>query len=85
MRLTGCPVSVAEQVLLLVKQGSLKNPYFDPAEAIPFTSCYLSSRTRSMFDRILGKPYQQEGPVERGASRPQQNLPPEGVETPLEA
>jgi uncharacterized protein (DUF362 family) len=85
MRLTGCPVSVAEQVLLLVKQGKLKNPYFDPAEAVPFTSCYLTSRTRSMFDRILGKPYQKEGPTERGASRPEQNLPPEGVETPLEA
>ena len=35
--------------------------------------------------RILGVPYQIRGTTERGASRPEQNLPPEGVPTPLEA
>lgn len=85
MRLAGCPVSVAEQVLLLVKRGKLKNPYFDPAEAVGFTTTYMTSRTKTLFDRMLGKPYQVEGPTERGASRPSQNLPPEGSETPLEA
>lgn len=85
IRIGGCPVSVAEQVLLLVKLGKLKNPYFDPREAAAFTSCYLSSRTRIAIKRIFGERYHKSGPVVRGAARPVQNLPPEGVPTPLEA
>lgn len=54
-KVKGCPVSVAEQVLMLVKMGKLKNPYFDPREAIPFTSCYLSWRTRQLIQRIFGR------------------------------
>ena len=80
----GCPVSVAEQVLALVKTMGLKNPYFDPAQAIPFTSCYLSWRTRKVMKRLFGDRYNVEGPTERGAARPKQNLPPVGVATPLE-
>ena len=57
-RISGCPVSVAEQVLMLVKLGKLKNPYFDLKEAIPFTSCYLSWRTRQLINLILGQPKQ---------------------------
>ena len=57
-RVKGCPVSVAEQVLLLVKTGKLKNPYFDLKEVIPFTSCYLSWRTRQLIRSILGHPTQ---------------------------
>ena len=80
----GCPVSVAEQLLTLVSIGKLPNPYFDPSQAIPFTSAYLSWRTRSLVNRVLGQPYQKIGPTARGASRPPQNLPPEGAPTPLE-
>lgn len=56
--LRGCPVSVAEQVLMLVKLGGLKNPYLDPKQALSFTSCYLSWRTRQLIQRLLGRPSQ---------------------------
>lgn len=85
IRISGCPVSVAEQVLLLVKLGKLKNPYFDPSNAVAFTSCYLSSRTRTLMGRLAGQKYQVAGPTHRGNARPAQNLPPKGKQvTPLE-
>lgn len=85
IKLAGCPVSVAEQVLLLVSIGKLKNPYFDPSQIVAFNHCYFSSRTRSAIKRLSGDPYQIPGPVERGMARPKQNLPPKDVaETPLE-
>ncbi len=84
IRLDGCPVSVAEQVLTLVSLGGLDNPYFDPNLSVDFTSCYLSSKTRTALRRLAGQRYHQTGPTERGASRPEQNLPPTGVATPLE-
>ena len=76
-RVAGCPVSVAEQVLLLVKLGKLKNPYLDPATAVVFNNCYFSSRVRMAISRMFGNPYQRSGPSERGEARPVQNLPPE--------
>jgi len=45
LRLPGCPVSVAEQVLLLADLSGAKNPYFDPRTAINFTKSYLAFRT----------------------------------------
>src|SRR5690606_6173697 len=53
--LRGCPVSVAENVLALVKLGRLKNPIFDARESIPFTNAYLSWRTRTAIHRLFGK------------------------------
>lgn len=84
-RIAGCPVSVAEQVLLLVNIGKLKNPYFDPQEAVTFTNCYLSSRVRNAINRLMGRSYQIKGATHRGAARPALNLPPNGVKGPLEA
>ncbi len=84
-RIAGCPVSVAEQVLLLVNIGKLKNPYFDPQEAIAFTNCYLSNRVRNAIGRLFGRKYQVAGPTTRGDARPDLNLPPDGVRGPLEA
>jgi uncharacterized protein (DUF362 family) len=84
LKLGGCPVSVAEQVLMLVNAGKLKNPYLDPSENLPFISCYMSWRTRSLLQRVMGQPYQQAGPTKRGRARPSQNLPPEGADTALE-
>ncbi len=84
-RMSGCPVSVAEQLLMLVKVGGLKNPYFDPKQALGFTNCYLSWRTRQAINRILGQPYNMDGAYKRGMSRPEQNLPPAGASTRLEA
>jgi hypothetical protein len=84
IRLKGCPVSVAEQVLTLVHIGKLKNPYLAPSQAVDFTSCYLSSRTRTMMKRAFGEPYNRPGPVLRGESRPEQNLPAPEQPAPLE-
>ena len=74
--MTGCPVSVAEHVLALVKLGGLKNPYFDPGEVFSFTSAYLSSRTRNAIARLFGKPYNVPGFDGRGeASRMPMDAP----------
>jgi len=58
LRVSGCPVSVAEQVLTLVNLGGLKNPYFEPRQAVSFTSSYLSWRGRTVLQRLAGEPYQ---------------------------
>jgi hypothetical protein len=55
LRIHGCPVSVAEQVLALVYLGKLKNPYLSPSEAIPFVSCYLSRAVRNQIRAMLPK------------------------------
>jgi uncharacterized protein (DUF362 family) len=68
LEVRGCPVSVAEQVLLLVKLGKLKNPYFDPGQAIRFTNCYLSARTQKAIRALRRTPYNTPGPAERGAA-----------------
>jgi hypothetical protein len=78
---------VAEQVLLLVKLGKLKNPYFDPSQAWSFTNAYFSKRTHDAVQRIMGVPYQTAAgatPTRRGGARPPQNLPPDGAKGPLE-
>jgi uncharacterized protein (DUF362 family) len=76
IRIGGCPVSVAEQVLALVELGKLPNPYLDTKMAPAFVSAYFSWRTRTLLQRLMGKPYNQPGPARRGAARPIQNLPP---------
>lgn len=75
IRVSGCPVSVAEHVLLLVKLGKLKNPYLDPKQSVSFMSCYFSSRTRQMMQRVLGVPYLKDKAIVRGEARPALNLP----------
>ncbi|PRQ04335.1 hypothetical protein ENSA5_08440 [Enhygromyxa salina] len=84
IHLTGCPVSVAEQVLALVRLGDLPNPYFDPELVPTFVSTYLSWRTRTLMQRVLGRPYNTPGPTRRGDARPRQNLPPAGADPALE-
>jgi uncharacterized protein (DUF362 family) len=84
IRLSGCPVSVAEQVLALVEHGGLPNPYLDLEVAPRFISTYFSWRTRTLLQRLVGRAYNQPGPAERGLARPQQNLPPSGAASPLE-
>jgi len=84
IRIAGCPVSVAEQVLVLVKLAKLRNPYFDPSQTLPFTSCYFSMRTRQAIKRVFGQKYNLTGPTTRGAARPALNAPPEGRALPLE-
>ncbi len=70
LRLEGCPVSVAEQVLTLVSLGKLRNPYLDPSIALPFTNAYLSWRAKAALRRVLGDPYNKPGFSERGRAAP---------------
>jgi len=84
MRIAGCPVSVAEQVLALVYLGKLRNPYLDPRHAASFVSCYLSSRTRNALRRALGGVADAPGPTLRGDARPTESLPPPGASPSLE-
>ena len=72
LRLEGCPVSVAEQVLALVSLGGLKNPYTDPRQVSTFTRGYLGWRSRVFLNRLQGKRYQTNGTTaERGQAAPE--------------
>ncbi len=68
VELRGCPVSVAEQVLALVKLGDLNSPYLDPSEVKNFTPAYFSWRTQQAINKIRRIPYQQPGPTHRGGA-----------------
>lgn len=84
VRMSGCPVSVAEQALMLVARSGVNNPYLDPVQAPLFTSCYLSWRTRVMLKRLRGERYNQDGPAQRGQARPHQNFSPSEINPALE-
>ncbi len=72
LRLPGCPVSVAEQVLALVALAGTKNPYLDPAQIVAFNKGYLGWRGATVAQRLRGKPYQQGGAFcERGGASPE--------------
>ena len=71
IRLPGCPVSVAEQVLALASLGGAKNPYFSPAQVVDFNRSYFAWRASTALSRLLGKPYQKHGPTERGHAAPE--------------
>jgi uncharacterized protein (DUF362 family) len=70
IRLEGCPVSVAEQVLTLVSFAKTKNPYLSPTEILPFGKGYLGWRGAALKQRLSGKPYQIHGPTSRGEAAP---------------
>ncbi len=70
VRLLGCPVSVAEQVLALVSLGGLNNPYFDGQNVVRFNKAYLEWRALTLSQRLRGVPYQRHGPTERGEGAP---------------
>ncbi|HTJ84064.1 MAG TPA: DUF362 domain-containing protein, partial [Polyangiaceae bacterium] len=79
VRMGGCPVSVAEQVLALVAVSDIKNPILDPASSIPFNKAYLAWRGKTIAQRAMGKPYQVNGACEdRGEAAP--NVEPGGAE-----
>ncbi len=78
VRLEGCPVSVAEQVLALVSLGHLKNPYLDPRAVLIFNKAYAGWRASTAFHRMTGHPYQKAGPAPRGDARPEMQPKPEG-------
>ena len=71
LRLEGCPVSVAEQVLALVGLSDIKNPYLAPDEVMRFNKGYLMWRSVTAANRLRGKPYQKNGTfTERGQAAP---------------
>jgi uncharacterized protein (DUF362 family) len=71
VRLEGCPVSVAEQVLALVQLAKTKNPYFAANEVIDFNRAYLGWRAVTAFKRLMGEPYQRRGACPRGEAKPE--------------
>ncbi len=71
VRFEGCPVSVAEQVLMLCRLGGIRNPILDPKNAIPFTGGYLGFRAAQIKQRATGKAYQTKGPTEHGRAKPE--------------
>ena len=75
VRLTGCPVSVAEQVLALVAVSDIKNPITDPVNAIKFNKHYLAWRGATALQRLKGQPYQVAGACSRGGAAPEVTAP----------
>jgi hypothetical protein len=71
VRLEGCPVSVAEQVLALVALGKVNNPYLSPEQIVLFNKGYLAWRGVTAAKRIGGTPYQVHGPCSRGEAAPE--------------
>jgi uncharacterized protein (DUF362 family) len=80
LRLEGCPVSVAEQILALVSLGKTKNPYFAPSQMVEFNRGYLGWRAVQAFQRLSGLAYQKAGPCHRGRAAPEMGAP--AVQTP---
>ncbi len=71
IRLEGCPVSVAEQVLALVTIGHLKNPYYDAKNMVTFGRAYFGWKARITLNKLQRKTYQKNGTFgERGEAAP---------------
>jgi uncharacterized protein (DUF362 family) len=71
IRLEGCPVSVAEQVLFLVFLSGAKNPFLDMRESVAFNKAYLQWRSTMAMRRLQGVPYQRSGPTHHGEAKPE--------------
>jgi hypothetical protein len=72
VRLEGCPVSVAEQVLALVNIAGVKNPYYDRENMLTFGRAYLGWKTRVALNKLQRKRYQQNGTfMSRGQAAPE--------------
>ena len=62
LHMKGCPVSVAEQVLMLVGLSpGVKNPYTDARETFAFNKAFLEWRGATLIQRLRGIPYQKRG------------------------
>jgi hypothetical protein len=72
VRLEGCPVSVAEQVLALVSISGVKNPYYDRENMLTFGRAYLGWKARVALNTLQRRRYQQNGTfLERGQAAPE--------------
>jgi len=77
MRLEGCPVSVAEQVLALVNIAKVNNPYLSADQVTKFNRGYLGWRGRVALNRLQGKRYQENGSYgRRGQAAPEIDVSP---------
>jgi len=70
-RFHGCPVSVAEQILLLAEVGGVNNPYLSKGTALPFARHFLANKAGSLGRRWTGRPYQTSETPKRGRAAPQ--------------
>lgn len=70
VRLEGCPVSIAELVLLLSELGGIQNPYFEPTQVVAFNRAYLAWKGAVAMKRLRGEPYQVHGATSRGEAMP---------------
>lgn len=64
LRAHGCPVSVAEHALYIAGVGKTKNPYFAPANVVPFMRGYVIWRIVKAFKHLFGMPYQKRAHAE---------------------
>jgi uncharacterized protein (DUF362 family) len=71
LRLRGCPVSVAEQVLALATLGHVANPIFDPDEGMRYSRAYLTYKLALAMNRLRGQRYQCPGGCTRGHAAPE--------------
>ncbi len=67
LRLQGCPVSVAEQVQVLVQLSGLK----DPSRSWEGAKSYMAWKSKMLWKRLGGHKYQVHGPTERGLAAPE--------------
>ena len=70
LRIEGCPVSVANLMLVLSELGDMPNPYLTSDLALPFAKHYAAWRGASMTQRLGGQRYQIAGAAVRGHARP---------------
>jgi uncharacterized protein (DUF362 family) len=68
LRLQGCPVSVAEQMIVLVQMAGVK----DPSRNLSGMAAYLKWKSAMAAKRLVGHKYQVNGkPAERGEAAPE--------------
>lgn len=70
MRLTGCPVSVAEQLMTLIALSGAN----DPTRSWAGVKSYLVWKSRMAMKKLGGHKYQVHGPAPRGKAAPVQSV-----------
>ncbi|MDH5671117.1 MAG: DUF362 domain-containing protein [Myxococcales bacterium] len=71
IRLSGCPVSVAEQLLVLARYSNANDPTRDASAA----TSYLAWKSVMALKSLTGHKYQVHGPAERGEAKPEGMVP----------
>ena len=70
LRLEGCPVSVAEQVLALVELGGVNSPFLNGDNVKQNGKAFLMWKSAMAVKKLRGHKYQVHGPTHRGQARP---------------